>query len=82
MADKLISIPNDETKKYPFYRFQSNEPTNQNLIKVPKVVEPTTKKTLGTSVINSPISPASLILYSGMPSFPYMSHIIKSLELL
>ena len=25
--------------------FQLNEPTNQNLIKVPKVVEPTNKKT-------------------------------------
>ena len=41
---------------------QLNEPTNQKLIKVPKVVKPTNKKTnynktLGTSVTNSPLSP-------------------------
>ena len=39
---------------------QSNEPTNQNSIKVPKDVQPTNKKTLlktlWTSVINSPRS--------------------------
>ena len=29
--------------------------TNQNSIKVPKVVKPTNNKTLGTSVINRPI---------------------------
>ena len=40
---------------------QLNDPTNQNLIKVPKVVKSTNKKgyykTLGTTVIKSPISP-------------------------
>ena len=60
MADKLMYIPNDYTK-YSFYRLhlqvetfdtQLNEPTNQNLIKVPTVVK-TTKK---TSVINRPMS--------------------------
>ena len=43
---------------------QINEPTNQNSIKVPKIVKPTNKKnyykTLGTSVINDPMSPPSL----------------------
>ena len=42
---------------------QINQPTNQNAIKVSKVVKPSNKKqyhkTLGTSVINSPISPPS-----------------------
>ena len=36
---------------------QLNEPTNQNSMKVSKVVTPTNKKkNLGTSVINSPMS--------------------------
>ena len=43
---------------------QLNELTNQNVIKVLKIVEPTKKKTLlktlGNSVINSPMSPPSL----------------------
>ena len=37
-----------------------NEQTNQNSIKVPKVAKTTNKKTLGTSVINSQMSPPSL----------------------
>ena len=38
-----------------------NEPTNKNLIIVSKVVKPTNYyKTLGTSVVNSPMSPPSL----------------------
>ena len=64
-------IPNDNTQNYPFCILQLkrldtklNETTNQNLIKVPKVVEQTNKKKLlkklGTSVINSPKSPPSL----------------------
>ena len=36
---------------------QHNDPTNKNLIKVLKVVKPTNKKTLETSVINSIMSP-------------------------
>ena len=40
--------------------FEIRNLTYQNSIKVPNVVEPTNKKTLGTSVINSPISPPSL----------------------
>ena len=42
---------------------QLNEPDNQNSIKVPKVANPTKEsfyKSLGTSVINSSISPQSL----------------------
>ena len=53
MADKLI--PNDDTQVSPFCILQLvvetldtqlNEPTNQNSIKVPKVVMPTNKKKL------------------------------------
>ena len=46
----------DNTQNYPFYRLQlvvetfgqstKNEPTNQNSIKVSKVVKPTNKKTI------------------------------------
>ena len=55
MADKLNYIPNDDTLNYPFCRLQLvverldtqlNEPTNQNAIKVPKVVQPTNNNTL------------------------------------
>ena len=45
---------------------QLNEPTNQNPIKVLKIVKPTNKKTvvetLGASVINSLMSPPSLCI--------------------
>ena len=41
------------------FNTQLNEPYNQNLIKVPKVVKPTIKKTL-LQVINSPMSPPFL----------------------
>ena len=47
---------------------QPNEPTNQYSIKVPKVVRPTNKKrfhkTLGTSKINTPMSPPFLSVMS------------------
>ena len=48
-------IPNDNIQNYPFFRLQlvfgifdtqPNEPINQNSVKVPKVVQPTYKKTL------------------------------------
>ena len=52
---------------------KQNEPTNQNSLKVPKVVKPNNKKTifktLGTSVINRLMSP---------PSQNYYLHIIKA----
>ena len=62
MANKLMYILNYDTQNYPFCRLQlvghldtlSNEPTNQNSIKDPKVIKQTNKKsyykTLGTSV--------------------------------
>ena len=55
MADKLMYIPNDDTQITPFVNYNKlfkrldtklNEPTNQNLIKFPKVVNPTNKITL------------------------------------
>ena len=66
----MYYIPNDDTQIYNQWLKRSNSdkqlngPTNQNSIKVPKVVKLTYKKrgskTLGTSVINSPMSPPSL----------------------
>ena len=54
MADKLMHIPNDDTKNYPFCRLklavetntQLIKPTNKNSVKVPKIVKPTNKKML------------------------------------
>ena len=52
MVDKLMYIPNDETENYPLQLVVQyldtffNEKTNQNSIKIPKVVKPTNKKTL------------------------------------
>ncbi len=53
MTDELMYIPNDDTKITPFVHYllkrletQHNEPTNQNLIKVHKIVKPMNKKTL------------------------------------
>ena len=62
MSDKLMYIPNDDTQNSVDYNqlLKLNKPTNQNLLKAPKVVKPTNKKTLGTGVINSPMSPPSL----------------------
>ena len=49
-------IPNDDTQNYPLYRLQLllkrlntqlNEITNQNSVKVPKVVEPKNGKPWG-----------------------------------
>ena len=53
MADKLMYIPNDGTQNYFFCRlklvvetYELNKPTNQNSVKVPKVIKPTNKNTL------------------------------------
>ena len=52
MTDKLMYfIPNDDTQNYIcglqlVVETQINEPTNQNSIKVPKIVKPTNKITL------------------------------------
>ena len=53
--------PNDDTQNYPFVDYtQLNEPTNQNTIKAPKMLRQRLRKryyeTLGTIVINSPMS--------------------------
>ena len=54
MADKLLNFPNHGTKSYPICRLhlvvgrlntQLNEPTNQNSIKITKVIKQTNKKT-------------------------------------
>ena len=66
-------IPSDDTQNYSVdYNLwikrldtQLNEQTNQNSTKVHMIVKPTNKKsyfkTLGTSVINSPMSPTFLV---------------------
>ena len=72
--DKLMYILYDDAQNFPFCGLQLVVETfgystwwiNQsNFTKVPKVIKPTNKKrycmTLGTSVINSPMSPLSLI---------------------
>ena len=48
MGDKLMYIPNDDTQNYHFFRLQLVLESfgHSNLIKVPKVVKPTNKKTL------------------------------------
>ena len=50
MADKLNYIPNDDTQNYPSFRLQLEVQifghSNQNSIKVPKVVKPINKKPL------------------------------------
>ena len=73
MANKLIYILNDDS--YPIFRLQSvqwlkrldtklNKPTNQYSLKYPNLLSLRTGKryykTLGTSVINSQLSPPSL----------------------
>ena len=47
MSDKFMYIPNDDIKNQWLKRLntQLNKPTNQNLIKVPKVAMPMNKKT-------------------------------------
>ena len=50
-----MDFPNDDTQNYPFFGLQlvavtfehsTLKPTNQNWLKVPKVVKPTNKKRL------------------------------------
>ena len=65
MADKLIYISNHDTQSFAAFNLkrldtQINEQTIVNLLRVSKVVRPTNQnKTLGTIVINSPLSPPS-----------------------
>ena len=64
-------IPHKVTQNYPFYRLKlmvetfghsTKKPTNQNLLKVPKVDKPTNKKTLlcnfGDECNKQPIVPS------------------------
>ena len=51
MGNKLIYFPNDDTFSVEHNQWfnvwtdtQLNEPTNQNLIKIPEVVKPTNKE--------------------------------------
>ncbi len=68
IANRLVYIPNNDTQHYLFCRFklvytQLNK-ASKKITQVPKFVRPTNKKlllTLGTSVINSPLSPISLV---------------------
>ena len=62
MPHKCMYISNDNTHITHSidYNTQLNKPINQNSMRVPKVVKPTNKKTLGTSLRNSPMSPPSL----------------------
>ena len=72
MADKLMYIANDDTQNYPLCRLQlvvetfghsDKEPTNQNLIKVPRLlgkqIRKRYNKTLETRVIDSLMSTPS-----------------------
>ena len=59
MADKMMYIPNDDGWNVLTLKWNNQSKFN----KVPKVVKPPNKrfnKTLGTGVINSPMSPPSL----------------------
>ena len=74
MADKLMNILNNDTQNYPFSRLRLvvetfGQSRNQSkLRKVPKVVRPTNKNCYYKQ-INSPISPPSLVIYTGTKSF-------------
>ena len=69
MADKLMYIPNDVTQSYTICRLQWVVETfkHQFQWKSPKLLSQRTRKryytTLGTSVINIPLSPFSLIIW-------------------
>ena len=65
MADKLMCIPNNEAQNYSFCRLKLVVETfEQNSLNSPKLFSKRIRKryykTLGTSVIDSPMSPSSL----------------------
>ena len=69
MTDKLMCIPNNDTQNNPFFRIQLVVETFGHVFlvinqKVPKVFEKILS--LGTSVINSPMSPPSLKISTGL----------------
>ena len=65
MPDKLKFIPIDDTQNYPFGRLQLLVETFGHLTKWPQSWKAKIKKhcckTLGTGVINCPMSPPSLV---------------------
>ncbi len=73
MADKLMLIPNDENDSFCRIKLvvKTLELTNQNSPKSPKFlcqrIRKRYYKTLGTIVINSPLSSLSLITYVCKP---------------
>ena len=67
-----MHIFNDDTQNYPFYRTNLvvetiEQSTNKNSLKSPKLLRQQIRrrdyKTLGTSVINSPLTPLSMLFY-------------------
>ena len=64
MADKLMYIPNIDTQNYPYCRLQLVVETLNLLNQVHKLLSQRIRElyynTLGTIVINSPLSPLSL----------------------
>ena len=85
MADKYLYIPLDDTQNYPFCRLQLvvesletqlNRPTNQNSLKFSKF-KPIRKRnlnTLGTSVMNSSLSPVSIYISRELGTFDCKLH--------
>ena len=80
MADKFMYISKDYTQSSVDYNLwlkhldtQHNEPSNQNVINVPKVIKPNIILKLWgkTSVINSPMSPP-------LPGQNKMHHVLKT----
>ena len=71
MADEFMYIPYNDTHNYPFLKrleTQLNETTNLNSLKSPMLLSQQRRKrwckTLGTSIINSQLSPTSLVYVS------------------
>ena len=69
MVYEMIYVPNDDTQIYPsidsnlllkLFKTQLNEQTNQKSMLLSQRIRKRYHKTLGTSVINSPLSTFSL----------------------
>ena len=85
MADKLMYIPNEDTPNYPFCRLQLKVELNimnqpfKNSLKSPKLQQIRKRYfiTLGTSLINSPMSLPSLAKPLFLELFIYLMNTIK-----
>ena len=65
MDNKLIYIPDDDKQNQPFFGFKlSVEKLGTHYQNPTQILVQTNKKTLGTSVIYSPMSPPSLNINS------------------